>query len=813
MASNMAALWQKLGSFQAREKDAGPAKRGTVSGESLDHTAKAMQIQENGNKAEDWLNYTRFIKHSVEFPDPVSRHNFLCGTYDLAIKAMSLAENKRNVSYAILLIEYANLKSQYSPDDARALFNYARVNIKRLAVVYIAAAQFELRQGAPGKCKKILEKAKMFDVQPSSLLQKAFISFEEGRSQLLTEEEMEACLKSETEKNQSGNTKSLDNTGDLSHTDNSRQPLAPLCNNFPKGFSSCPVTGGDSSKHSQMNTMAHLAMPREDSHTDHKPCFRNKDLGVDTGDVAGTADNNTAPIDMETESHAYHPPPPPPASCSRPPFRSYHSTPDVKSEKKALSCRGKSSKFVARRVKKLDIPVVTPEDEDSEDEMSFNDIKPLDKSQHDENRTLASESMNQSHPGHTSGYVSSVSMTSHTKTHHLPAATQEERPNKAGPVQGTKPATDINDKLHRGLEEKCFQVPEVKHCVTRMEKPGMSVPVKPHPVPATPEMLTPSISVAKPVPCLLSASRPVQPQSAQQPHCPQLSFQPLSKPMPSQPVFSTPSHHGVPVMSQQVTPMMAQYTPNMKSIQELCVNGKSYSILKVVGKGGSSKVYHCFDFDNQQSVGIKYVDLSDADETIIQGYKNEITLLKRLQYSDKVIKMYDYEHNKAQCCLLIVMELGDTDLASLFRNASKSKDITPSLMNYYWEAMLKAVKVLHKEGIIHSDLKPANFLLVKGQLKLIDFGIANAIQQDRTSVVRDAQVGTLNYMSPEAIADSCGGMTMDGSGRVQPRYKIGVKSDVWSLGCILYNMVYGRTPFQLITKPHDEVSSYHQSQL
>lgn len=56
------------------------------------------------------------------------------------------------------------------------------------------------------------------------------------------------------------------------------------------------------------------------------------------------------------------------------------------------------------------------------------------------------------------------------------------------------------------------------------------------------------------------------------------------------------------------------------------------------------------------------------------------------------------EHNKALGCLLIVMELGDTDLASLFRNASKSKDITPSLMNYYWEAMLKAVKVLHKEG-------------------------------------------------------------------------------------------------------------------
>lgn len=52
---------------------------------------------------------------------------------------------------------------------------------------------------------------------------------------------------------------------------------------------------------------------------------------------------------------------------------------------------------------------------------------------------------------------------------------------------------------------------------------------------------------------------------------------------------------------------------------------------------------------------------------------------------------------------------------------------------------------------MHSDLKPANFLVVEGQLKLIDFGIAKAIQSDTTSIARENQVGTLNYMSPEAI--------------------------------------------------------------
>ena len=55
--------------------------------------------------------------------------------------------------------------------------------------------------------------------------------------------------------------------------------------------------------------------------------------------------------------------------------------------------------------------------------------------------------------------------------------------------------------------------------------------------------------------------------------------------------------------------------------------------------------------------------------------------------------------------------------------------------------MLQAVHVIHEEKIVHSDLKPANFVLVRGQLKLIDFGIANAIANDTTNIQRDHQVG------------------------------------------------------------------------
>jgi len=95
--------------------------------------------------------------------------------------------------------------------------------------------------------------------------------------------------------------------------------------------------------------------------------------------------------------------------------------------------------------------------------------------------------------------------------------------------------------------------------------------------------------------------------------------------------------------------------------------------------------------------------------------------------------------------------------------------------------MLEAVQVIHKERIVHSDLKPGNFLLVNGRLKVIDFGIAKRISNDTTNISRDASVGTLSYMAPEAVK--------------QGQLKLGRASDIWSLGIILYQMVYGHPPF------------------
>ncbi|XP_060725834.1 dual specificity protein kinase Ttk [Tachysurus vachellii] len=238
------------------------------------------------------------------------------------------------------------------------------------------------------------------------------------------------------------------------------------------------------------------------------------------------------------------------------------------------------------------------------------------------------------------------------------------------------------------------------------------------------------------------------------------------------------------------------------SNESIIIKGRQFFILKMIGRGGSSKVYQVLD-EKKHLYAVKYVNLEEADAQTVESYKNEIEHLNHLQqYSDQIIKLYDYEITDSYIYML--MECGNLDLNTWLRNR---KTVNSLERKFYWRNMLEAVQTIHKHGIVHSDLKPANFVIVNASLKLIDFGIANHIQPDMTSVMKDSQVGTLNYMPPEAIKD-----TSSKGGK--PRSKISPKGDVWSLGCILYCMTYGKTPFQnitnQITKIHAIIDPSHE---
>ena len=97
------------------------------------------------------------------------------------------------------------------------------------------------------------------------------------------------------------------------------------------------------------------------------------------------------------------------------------------------------------------------------------------------------------------------------------------------------------------------------------------------------------------------------------------------------------------------------------------------------------------------------------------------------------------------------MEIGSTDLSVFFKKeVHKNKCVLEPCRTYYWQKMLEAVYAIHQLGVIHSDIKPSNFLVVGCEVKLIDFNISNTIS-DRTSITQTSDCGTLNYMAPEAI--------------------------------------------------------------
>ncbi|NXT60728.1 TTK kinase, partial [Chaetops frenatus] len=191
-----------------------------------------------------------------------------------------------------------------------------------------------------------------------------------------------------------------------------------------------------------------------------------------------------------------------------------------------------------------------------------------------------------------------------------------------------------------------------------------------------------------------------------------------------------------------------QVPASIPSHECLAINGRVYTVLKQIGSGGSSKVFQVLN-DKKQLYAVKYVNLEEADQQTVESYKNEIAHLSKLQqHSDKIIRLYDYEITDQH--IYMVMECGNIDLNSWLK---KKKKMDPLERKSYWKNMLEAVHTIHEYGIIHSDLKPANFLIVDGMLKLIDFGIANQMQPDVTSIIKDSQAGTMNYMPPEAIED------------------------------------------------------------
>ncbi|KAI6174467.1 Dual specificity protein kinase TTK-like protein [Aphelenchoides besseyi] len=225
--------------------------------------------------------------------------------------------------------------------------------------------------------------------------------------------------------------------------------------------------------------------------------------------------------------------------------------------------------------------------------------------------------------------------------------------------------------------------------------------------------------------------------------------------------LQSPPRAAAPVLPKIPTPLaqrkIVRSTGNeLAKGTEITVNETIFTIDSCIGSGGSCKVYKAFSRDYKNPVALKIVNRKKSRQ------RNDADVQERDPFPQRAPGISLRDQN-----------------ARLEREMKKRFD--ESSIRYYWSEMVKCVNVIHSRKIVHADLKPANFVLVKGSIKLIDFGIAAQITADDTTVCRKQIQGTLNYISPEAV--NC------------PPDAEGYESDVWSLGCILYAMHFGRAPF------------------
>ena len=142
------------------------------------------------------------------------------------------------------------------------------------------------------------------------------------------------------------------------------------------------------------------------------------------------------------------------------------------------------------------------------------------------------------------------------------------------------------------------------------------------------------------------------------------------------------------------------------------------------------------------------------------------------------------------------MEKGETDVFKYVEKLSKEGSLTPAKIRFLWEGMLEALKYLHDERVVHSDVKPANFLLVNGIIKIIDFGFAQKLAPGEKYKLQRHMAGTKDYLSPETLASY---IIVDGAIDIEASKKRPVRlylqSDIWALGIILHQWVYGVLPY------------------
>lgn len=213
---------------------------------------------------------------------------------------------------------------------------------------------------------------------------------------------------------------------------------------------------------------------------------------------------------------------------------------------------------------------------------------------------------------------------------------------------------------------------------------------------------------------------------------------------------------------------MADYPPKI---------GK-YRILAQIGKGGMGAVFKAEHPTLKRTVIIKKLTLTDSKD-FIERFRREAQLMMEFR-NDKIVQVYD--HFKEGNAYHIVMEF--VDGITLEELIKTKRFLSEEAALLIFSEVCIALKYAHDRQIIHRDIKPANILISRaGVVKLVDFGVSASLDRTEEDGLTKVgmTIGTPSYLAPEQIANA----------RNRDR-----RSDIYSLGVMLYEMVLGRKPFR-----------------